>query len=71
MLEGFGQAEIDLIESRLLEMEVDEEESLNFRVRYAGKETPLQIAIFMDDVDAPDIAFFTSVELAAVIEKLM
>jgi hypothetical protein len=67
---GFGKPEIDLVDSRLLEMELDEVVTFNFRVCYAGKETPLLIEVFVDDVDAPDVAFFTSPELAATIEKL-
>lgn len=71
LLEGFGHAEIEQIESLLIDMEIDEEERIDFTVRYQGEEMLLQIEIFMDDIGAPDVAFFTQPALAEAIDQLM
>lgn len=71
IVEEFGLSEVERVESKLLVMEPDEEECFDFQVRYGGEEIPLQIRIYMSDVNAPEVAFFTSSKLAKAIDKLL
>ena len=71
LVKGFGPPDIQRIESCLFDMEPDQEASFDFQVRHQGDEMPLQIRIYMDDIDTPDMAFFTSPELAEAIDQLM
>ena len=50
-------------------MAVDSEKSWDFDVVHTGQKVPLQIRVFMDDVEAPDVYFFTTPELAATINR--
>ena len=45
-------------------LDIEQTGELEFDVVFSGKQTPLRIVIFMDDNQAPDLAFFTSPELA-------
>lgn len=71
LVEGLSSSEIEHFESALLRMRPGEERSFDFRVRHRDDETPLQIRVYMSDVDAPDVGFFTSPKLAEVIDELM
>jgi hypothetical protein len=44
---------------------------LEFRIRYAGRDSLLCIGIFMDDINAPDVYFFPPPALAAQIDVEM
>ena len=67
-VDGFGSVEIASVMRGVSEMAVDEERDWNFTVQHAGSSVPLRVHIFLDDVDAPDLHFFTSAELASLIQ---
>jgi len=51
---------------------VEKERSRALTVTFHGKRVALEYRVFMDDIDAPDIYFFTpSDELAKLIQKQM
>ena len=50
---------------------IESQKEMNFEVIYKGKKTPFKYSVFMDDIDAPDLYFFTSPELATRIESEM
>jgi hypothetical protein len=70
-ISGFGAREAAQVVHLLDELEVGEERDLQFEVEHRGQLVPLWIGVFMDDVDAPDLYFFTVPQLAAKIEELM
>ncbi len=52
--------------------EVEDERQRTFDVDFRGDEVSMTFVVFMDDIDAPDIAFFVSDEdLADEIDKQM
>lgn len=71
LVSGFGAREIVQVTQLLGELEVGEERELRFEVNHAGQAVPLRVGVFMDDVDAPDVYFFTVPKLAAEIDELM
>ena len=50
---------------------VESQNNMDIEVVYKGKETLLKYGVFMDDIDAPDLYFFTSKELAEEIQNEM
>lgn len=66
---GFGNEEIQALMAEVTGMEVDAEMQWNFTVVHRGDSTPLEVQVFMDDIEAPDVAFFTSASLAQEIEE--
>lgn len=70
-VDGLGTEEVNVLVREVSAMSPDAEESWAFEVVYQGVVTPLHIRVFMDDVDAPDVYFFTSPELAEAINKQM
>lgn len=71
LVSGFGARESAQVTQLLTELEVGEERELRFEVKHAGQMVPFHIGVFMDDVDAPDLYFFTVPQLAAEIDELM
>lgn len=65
---GFSDREILQVQEMLESMRVDEEKELEFPIRYAGEQTVLRIRIFLDDVNASDVSFFTHPKLADAID---
>lgn len=68
---GFGEPEITELMAEVSSMAVDAEKQRTYSVIHAGRSTPLEVRVFMDDVDAPDVAFFTSPTLAEAIGQEM
>jgi hypothetical protein len=64
---GFGQKEIDEVCGVAEEMHHDQTRALKFSISAAGQKADLFIVIFMDDIDAPDLAIHSA---PAVIRKL-
>jgi hypothetical protein len=53
------------------ETPIDDERKMALMVNYGGQRIDLEYRVFMDDIDAPDIYFFTSSKtLAALIGQL-
>jgi hypothetical protein len=69
LVEGFGDAEVRQLSESIAEIPVESERSWDFMVRYQGAEVPLRVRAFMDDIDAPDLYFFTSPQLASAIQR--
>jgi hypothetical protein len=68
---GFTVADAQRVAVQIGKQAVDSTREYRFNVRAGGVRTPLQIVAFMDDVDAPDIYFFTSKALAERIDAAM
>jgi len=66
---GFGPKERNVLVQMVSSMKVEEERTREFNITYHGQGTTLRIHVFMDDVDSPDIAFFTAPELAQRIQQ--
>ena len=61
---GFSDDEILRVQRMMESMKVDEEKEVEFPIQYRGSRSVLRIGIFMDDVDSPDVYFFTHPKLA-------
>jgi hypothetical protein len=68
MEKGFSTDEIDKVMA-LAHLPHDSDEEIGFSVVFQGQQTPLIIRVFMDDIQNPDIYFFTSPQLAERISK--
>ena len=68
---GFGEAQIQQVCQLAENMPHDTEKELEFPIRYAGRDSLLRIGIFMDDINAPDVYFFSPPALAAQIDAEM
>ena len=68
---GFGEAQIQQVCELAGSMAHDAEQELEFPIRYAGSDSLLRIGIFMDDINAPDVYFFSPPALAAQIDAEM
>ncbi len=68
---GFGEPEISELMTEVSAMAVDTERKWRYTVIHAGQSTPLEVHVFMDDFEAPDVAFFTSKVLAEAISRKM
>ena len=64
---GFTDAEIKTVAEFVANTDVEDEREMTLSVVANGQSTPLVIRTFMDDIDAPDLYFFTSADLAAKI----
>jgi|GEM_PF-834884 len=71
LIEGFGPVEINKVLRMIDDLEVDDEQKLGFRVTYQGQAMPLNIIVFKDDVEAPDLYFFAQPNLIQGIDNLM
>lgn len=67
MASGFSSGEIERVCQLIATLSHGQELMLEFQVRYAGEDTPLQIRVFMDDLAAPDVYFYSSTALAQTI----
>ncbi|TWU50708.1 hypothetical protein Poly51_40010 [Rubripirellula tenax] len=65
---GFTDAEIKTVAEFVANTDVEDEREMTLSVVADGQSTPLVIRAFMDDIDAPDLYFFTSANLAAKID---
>lgn len=68
---GFGDPEVAQIDGMVRLMPVGQTKELKFQTVFRGTSTLLRLQVKKDDVDAVDIWFFTSPELAADIQKAM
>ena len=72
LIDGFGSNEVASVMSDIRRMNVDDEHDWMFAVTYDGRSIPLVLRVFMDDIDAPDLYFFTtSAELASRLQDEM
>jgi hypothetical protein len=71
LVEGLSRSEVQSLAREIAALPIEAEREWNFKVRYRGGDVALRVVAFMDDVDAPDLAFFTTAELAAAIQREM
>lgn len=64
---GFGTAEVAQIVRSVGELPLDAEKTLMFDVTHEGVAQCLEVHLFIDDIDAPDVYFKGSDRLIAVI----
>jgi hypothetical protein len=68
---GFGPAQIDQVAQSLTALAPDQEQKFEFPIRYAGKDARLAVQIVMDDLQAPDLYFFSPPALTRQIASEM
>jgi MFS family permease len=66
---GFGSAQIEQVCQVVATLPHDQERTLEFQIRHAGKDARFEVHIFMDDIDSPDIYFFSPSALKQQIES--
>ena len=71
LIGGFGPEEISKLQTVVDELEVEDERELRFQVTHNGQLVPMNIRIFKDDEDAPDLYFFAPRKLIEEIDKVM
>jgi len=69
--EGFTDSEIEAVMSAVKNMKPDEQKDFTFDITHNDRRTELKISIFMDDIDAPDVFFFSCAQLASTISNEM
>lgn len=68
---GFTESEIEIIMSSAKNMKVDQQNDFSFDITHNDKRAKLKISIFLDDIDAPDVYFYSCPELARKINNEM
>ena len=68
-LHVFSPADVDRLSQEITALPVDGEREWQFEVDHEGSKVPLRIRAAMDDVDAPDVYFFTVPALAESLQK--
>jgi len=66
---GFGSAQVEQVCQTVATLAHDQEQTLEFQIRHAGKDARFQIQVVMDDMEAPDLYFFSSPALTRQIES--
>ena len=65
---GFGPEQIEQV-CRLAErMKHDDEQELEFPIRYGGRDALMRVGIFMDDINSPDVCILAPPMLAEQID---
>jgi hypothetical protein len=65
---GFTPADVEHLASKIAAQRLDSQKVYEYTVVAHGIRTPLRVEVFMDDIDSPDIAFFTEPGLAKRIQ---
>jgi hypothetical protein len=68
---GFSESEIETVISLAMKLKVDQQNDFTFDIKYNDKSTKLKISILLDDIDAPDVYFYSCPELANAINNEM
>ena len=71
LVTGLAAPQIAQVVDAIEDLGIDEERELIFEVLHQRRAVRLKIRVGMDDVDAPDLYFFTTRELAAEITNVM
>jgi hypothetical protein len=66
---GFSDNEISQVQKWMDGLKVDDEKELEFPIKYHGEKSVLRVRVFMDDVDSPNVYFFTHPQLAREISQ--
>ncbi len=68
---GFGTKDAAEVAAQIAAMDFESTREWTFQVTYRGAQTPMRLEAFMDDVESPDLYFFTNADLAAAIDQQM
>jgi hypothetical protein len=66
---GFGEAEINRVVALANIMAVQEEQNLEFAIRYDAQAAVMTVRLFMDDIACPSVYFFSPPKLAEQIDR--
>jgi hypothetical protein len=66
---GFGTTEIEQVCQAVVSLPHDQQRALQFDIREAGQDGSLEIRVFMDDIDAPNIYFVSRPDLVTRIKS--
>ncbi|MEN8188435.1 MAG: hypothetical protein ABFS19_01215 [Thermodesulfobacteriota bacterium] len=68
---GINEQQVNMMYEFTQSVPVESQKEMSFKVKYKGQNISFRYSVFMDDIDAPDLYFFTSPDLAAEIESEM
>jgi hypothetical protein len=68
---GFSSKDVEKLTRKIDTLAIDEEDSWEYKVAFNGKSTRFVVSAYKDDIDAPDLAFYTNPTLALKIQKLL
>ena len=68
---GFDSATVERVYARIAALPLDSTITDDFTVSFDGRQYPLQLIAFMDDVNSPDLALWTPSPLAEHIDSTM
>ena len=66
---GFTKDDARRLANEISALNHDDERSWRFRVSCQGREIPMRVDVFMDDIDSPDVAVFTQAPLASLVDR--
>lgn len=67
--DGFGAAEVEAVLNDVRSMDVDDEREWRFTVRRNGRDVPLVLRVFLDDVAAPDLYLLSVADVAEQLQR--
>jgi len=68
---GFDSSTVERVYARIAALPLDSTITDDFTVSFGGRQYPLQLIAFMDDVNSPDLALWTPSPLAEHIDSTM
>jgi hypothetical protein len=68
---GFGTSEAERVLQDLKDLSPDQEAMSEFQVVFRGESVALKVKIVLDDIDAPNLCFFSSKAVADAIQQEM
>jgi hypothetical protein len=68
MTAGFSRSAARVLANRINAQPVESERAYTYKVTYRGRTIRLRVIAFMDDVNAPDLSFFTTADAARAIQ---
>lgn len=69
MTAGFSRTAALALARRIASQPLESERSYVYKVTYEGRAIPLRVSAYMDDVDSPDLYFFTTADAARAIQR--
>ena len=68
VVQGFSSAHATQLADDIAKLKIDSTLTRTYTVTFKGQSVTLRVEAFMDDVDAPDLFFFTAMPLAHQID---
>jgi hypothetical protein len=69
--EGFTNSDIESLMATVNTMKSDDQKDFEYLITHNGQKTTLKLSIVMDDIDSPDVCFFSNAALTNDIDKEM